>query len=258
MNLKEKITRGWQVSAEGYSALVQEDFQEETRRAWLELILNRAPQGKKLRILDAGTGPGFFAVILAAAGHETTGIDISSNMLMEAERNAARFGAAPRFLLMDSQSPDFPAASFDLILSRNGVWSLRKPRQAYAAWRQLLAPGGRLLVFDADYLRDLREPEFLQVCREAEAAYASRFGHPPQTSYQNYEEARGWRRELPLAGQKRPEWDLAVLAELGYQDISWEIVNDKVLLTEESRLRRSHQPLFLLCAQKGEKEEQAC
>ena len=44
MNLKEKITRGWQVSAEGYSALVQEDFQEETRRAWLELILNRAPQ----------------------------------------------------------------------------------------------------------------------------------------------------------------------------------------------------------------------
>lgn len=60
MNLKEKITRGWQVSAEGYSALVQEDFQEETRRAWLELILNRAPQGKKLRILDAGTGPGFF------------------------------------------------------------------------------------------------------------------------------------------------------------------------------------------------------
>ena len=175
MNLKEKITRGWQVSAEGYSALVQEDFQEETRRAWLELILNRAPQGKKLRILDAGTGPGFFAVILAAAGHETTGIDISSNMLMEAERNAARFGAAPRFLLMDSQSPDFPAASFDLILSRNVVWSLRKPRQAYAAWRQLLAPGGRLLVFDADYLRDLREPEFLQVCREAEAAYASRF-----------------------------------------------------------------------------------
>ena len=47
---------------------------------------NRAPQ--EITVLDAGTGPGFFAVILAEASYKVTAIDAAPAMLAEAKRNA--------------------------------------------------------------------------------------------------------------------------------------------------------------------------
>ena len=76
MRLTEKIRRGWDVSAKGFSDLVQEDFREENRLAWLEVILEGQEGGAPPRILDVGTGPGFFAAILAGEGFSVTGIDI--------------------------------------------------------------------------------------------------------------------------------------------------------------------------------------
>ena len=96
-------------------------------------ILNVKPG---MKILDIGTGPGVFAVILNLAGHDTTGIDISPNMLQEAGKNAEKYGASPRFLLMDCEEPEFDDCTFDMIVSRNVVWIMQKPEKAY---RQNLA-----------------------------------------------------------------------------------------------------------------------
>ena len=46
------------------------------------------PQGRPLRILDVGTGTGFFAFLLAAEGHCVTGIDLTPGMVEEARRFA--------------------------------------------------------------------------------------------------------------------------------------------------------------------------
>lgn len=51
---------------------------------WLNAMKQYLPKKKHLKILDAGTGCGYFAVLLTREGHEVTGIDLSGKMLAEA------------------------------------------------------------------------------------------------------------------------------------------------------------------------------
>ena len=45
-----------------------------------------------------------------------------------------------------------PAASQDVIVTRHLVWTLVDPVAAFAEWFRVLAPGGRLLVVDGDFV----------------------------------------------------------------------------------------------------------
>lgn len=83
--------------------------------------------------LDAGTGPGFFAVILAEAGYKVTAIDAAPAMLAEAKRNAGPWQEAIDFRLMDAQKPTLPPESFDVVLSRNLTWSWKTRRRQLAS-----------------------------------------------------------------------------------------------------------------------------
>lgn len=129
MNLQEKITNGWEISAKGYSNIVQDDFHSPGREIWTDLILSRAPQKGPMEILDVGTGPGVFATILSLAGHHLTGIDISPKMLEQAKANSARYGVSPTYLLMNSQELTFAENSFDMIVSRDVVWIMEHPER---------------------------------------------------------------------------------------------------------------------------------
>lgn len=40
---------------------------------------------RSARVLDIGTGPGFFAINLALAGHEVTAVDVTEEMLQYAK-----------------------------------------------------------------------------------------------------------------------------------------------------------------------------
>ena len=147
----------WTDRAPSYSQVNQEELAGCQRSNWLREISrqiqmvypNRAPQ--EITVLDAGTGPGFFAVILAEAGYKVTAIDAASAMLAEAKRNAGPWQEAIDFRLMDAQKPTFTAESFDVVLSRNLTWVLEDPEQTYGNWRHVLKPGGLLLNFDANW-----------------------------------------------------------------------------------------------------------
>ncbi len=70
------------------------------------------------RILDAGCGPGLYAVPLAAAGHDVTGIDVSAAALRHARglaRDAHPQGRA-RFVRGDVRDAPLPAGRFDAAL----------------------------------------------------------------------------------------------------------------------------------------------
>ena len=159
-----------------------------------------------MRVLDAGTGAGFFAVLLARHGHEVVGIDNSPAMLAEAEALARETGCRARFLLMDAARPDFPDGSFDVVISRNLTWTLLDPEAAYAQWHRALRPGGVLLNFDADYgLSD-----FYTLGRtDGTHAHA---GIDPAL----LREGEAIRRSLPASGTRRPEWDMAALRRVGF------------------------------------------
>ena len=55
-----------------------------------------------------GTGPGFFAIILAEAGIQVTAVEYTEEMLKEAKANAGELSEKIHFQQMDAQNLEFP------------------------------------------------------------------------------------------------------------------------------------------------------
>jgi 2-polyprenyl-3-methyl-5-hydroxy-6-metoxy-1,4-benzoquinol methylase len=69
------------------------------------------------RVLDVGSGIGDNAILLALAGGEVTGVDVSRRSIEVAEKRALASGLPrpPRFVCAPIESADLPARSFDVI-----------------------------------------------------------------------------------------------------------------------------------------------
>ena len=74
----------WTQRASGYSGTVTEQIEKGTYRHWLNIILEHLGQCGDLDVLDVGTGPGFFPVVLGRLGHRVTGVDCTQAMLDQA------------------------------------------------------------------------------------------------------------------------------------------------------------------------------
>jgi SAM-dependent methyltransferase len=109
---------------------------------WVEALRSVLPT-PPTRVLDVGTGTGFVARIAAELGHRVTAIDLSEGMLDAS--SAGDCGLAITFAVGDAVDPPFPAGSFDVVVSRSVLWTLRQPELAFRNWHKLLAPGGRMV-----------------------------------------------------------------------------------------------------------------
>ena len=85
-------------------------------RQMLDWAIQRLPDLNGARILDIGVGEGQSSVLLARAGAQVTGIDISGEALTRANELAKRCGVTPEFIRMAGEELRFPDASFDAIL----------------------------------------------------------------------------------------------------------------------------------------------
>jgi hypothetical protein len=80
--------------------------------------------------------------------------------------------------------------------------------------------------------------------------YIKKYGQPP-ISYKPDEEekARGWKQDMPLNGEKRPEWDERTLSFIGYKNIGSKFILDEVFDEKRKLLHRAN-PMFMLWADK--------
>lgn len=244
----------WSKRAPGYSEVNREELRTCQRKVWKQALDARIQAhfvGRKredIRILDIGTGPGFFAVILAEEGYSVTAVDYTRSMLEQARRNAGCLADRICFLQMDAEALDFPAASFDVIVSRNLTWNLSRPEQAYARWTEVLKPEGILLNFDANWYHYLYN-------KEAEKAHLSdrenvrMTGAADDTAGTDVEAMESIARKAPLSRRVRPQWDLAVLGELGMA-ASADTEVWKQVWTREERINNASTPMFLVSALK--------
>jgi ubiquinone/menaquinone biosynthesis C-methylase UbiE len=112
---------------------------------------------------DLGCGPGYLVAALAQAapGLQVTGIDLSDEMLLEAERYARRFGLEDRvaFKKGDVAEIPFPDASLDLVVSTLSLHHWSNPAAVLDEIARVLRPGGSFLVFDLR--RDMSAPAYL-------------------------------------------------------------------------------------------------
>ncbi|NLH02131.1 MAG: class I SAM-dependent methyltransferase [Clostridiales bacterium] len=239
------IQQYWGAAAPDFSQLIYEDLQPERKKVWLNKILSNAPQKEQMDILDAGTGPGYFAIILSEAGHRVTAIDCTEEMILEAKKNLDKANVSARLLIMDSQHLNFGEESFDLIVSRNVVWTLCDPVGAYREWLRVLRPGGRIIIFDANYGMYCFDKKIEEQKKSDEALYRQLYGSLPKKRVQMNE----YFERMYLSDKKRPDWDENILNLLGAKtfierDVSYE------LIPPPRRLLNASSPLFMVVAEK--------
>lgn len=252
MDIQTTVEKRWKHSAIGYSSLIKEELDSSLPQMWKNLILSNAPKNSKLRILDVGTGPGFFSIIFAQAGHDVTAIDCTGQMIVQACKNAEENGVYPKFKLMDSHHLDFDDNSFDLIINRNVTWTLNDPKQAYKEWHRVLSPGGKLIIFDANWHMECYDDEVRKAVESDKKKYRAKYGEPVNTYDGEKEEGLilDYYKFLPLSNIWRPRWDKEALEEVGYSSIKIDLnVNDKVY-SESKKILYASTPMFMIIADK--------
>lgn len=209
--IKHRVTHYWSNRADSFEQQRLREFDSEKRERWLAELRRYLPQGKTLRILDVGTGTGFFACLLAAEGHMTVGIDLTPNMIEHAKHMAAVLGLDARFQLMDAEEPDFESESFDVLVTRNLTWTLPHIEKAYREWYRILKPGGILINFDADYCAALED--------EDEHDLPANHAHKlvPDCMMQENDSIT---MEIGAYHGPRPQWDVQLLIEAGFERVT--------------------------------------
>jgi Methylase involved in ubiquinone/menaquinone biosynthesis len=256
VNNYETTVKRWSESAENFNKSVQSQlFDENSVTIWTNLIKENAPQKETVNVLDIGTGPGFFAIILAKIGYQVTGIDCTPEMIDSAVQNAKQQGVNPEFKVMDSHDLDFDDNSFDLIVNRNVTWTLYNPEKAYAEWKRVLKPGGKLLIFDANWYMSHFDEEIGAEMTEGMRAYREKYGELPEKFSMNVVE--DYWLKLPMVGVQRPQWDKAALWKLGFQNLVFDTnLSDRVSLTDMDRMLYGCTPMFMISATKATKAEE--
>ena len=96
--LTQRVRDYWTERTPNFSIVRHNELKDEISRRWLEEMNAYLPKHGPLDILDVGTGTGYFAILLAKAGHRVTGIDMTPEMIEEAVRTAEEQGVRIRFL----------------------------------------------------------------------------------------------------------------------------------------------------------------
>ena len=147
MELLEQIEDYWTDRAEGYSQVNQEELAGDNRINWRRELERHFPENRTnetYKILDIGTGPGFFSIILAEAGYQVTAVDYTEAMLEEAKKNAGAFAQRITYCQMDASHLAFADETFDAVLIANALHIMPRPEKALTEIYRVLKPGGQL------------------------------------------------------------------------------------------------------------------
>ena len=246
--LEKRVQRYWTQRSHDFGTVRRNELEDEMGRKWFRELEKHLPENGKLKILDVGTGTGFFAVLLAQAGHRVEGVDLTPAMLEEARALAAQRGLDIVFREMDAQALDYEDGCFDAVISRNLTWTLPDPERAYGQWSRVLKPGGVLLNFDANWYRYLWDRGAEQAhARDRENLWASDVRD--ETAGTDVSAMEAIARQAPLSARMRPGWDLGVLRGLGLQAAADTEIWRQVW-TREERINNASTPMFLVEARK--------
>ncbi len=115
------------------------------RLAWADRLRAWLPP-RPCDVLDLGCGTGSLSLLAAEQGHRVTGVDLSPAMVALARAKLA--GRDAVFLVGDAAAPPVGEDRFDTVLVRHVLWALPDPGRALRHWRELLRPGGRLVLVE--------------------------------------------------------------------------------------------------------------
>ena len=239
MEIKNRIINYWSRRSGDFARLRHDELNSYMADLWLEEIRKYLPD-KPCRILDIGTGSGFFAILLGKAGHYVEGIDLTASMIEEAKILAAKSGVNSVFKVMDAENLLYPDESFDIVLSRNLTWTLPHPRKAYSEWHRVLKKGGMLLNFDADYGKE-------HLVQDLNSLPQNHAHHNINSDL--LAECDSIKANLDISQLRRPQWDSSVLQQIGFAHVDTDETVGKRIYSQHDEFYNPT-PLFLIRAVK--------
>lgn len=252
---EEENIHYWSNRASGYSDVNKEELTSNQKSVWSTLLDERIQKHFQNRdradihILDIGTGPGFFAIILRELGYHVTGIDYTKSMLLEAKKNAKHLSNDIHFLQMNAEELTFPSKSFDVIVSRNLTWNLPHPQKAYTHWVRVLKDGGLLLNFDANWYHYLHDEE-AKSAHLTDRANIAASDVEDECAGTNVDAMEAIARQTPLSALSRPKWDKEILSSLHMQVKTDANIWQRVW-TRQERINNASTPMFMVESKKG-------
>lgn len=139
---KDRST-SWGEVAPWYHALLEDGGSTYQRDLILPALLRILGAVRGVRILDIGSGQGFFSRAFHAAGASVSGVDISPELVELARKSSPKevhFSVAP------AETLPFPDASFDRAVIVLALQNIRDAQRALAEAARVLIPHGRLVV----------------------------------------------------------------------------------------------------------------
>lgn len=250
MNLEKDVEKYWTHRSTQYAKDKESELHTFKKDAWEKLILRYAPQKQRMKLLDIGTGPGFFAILMAKLGHEVFAIDYTQDMIERAKETAILHHTKITFQKMDAHQLDFPDNTFDCILTRNLTWTLKDPIKAYKSWHAVLKKGGRLLNFDGNWYNYLFDPH-QQRSYLADRQKVAQLNMPDAFASTDVTLMENIAKQLPLSREKRPLWDVDALWQLGFKKIFLEQNISDAVWDDEQKVNFASMPMFMIGAEKA-------
>ena len=213
-NIEEDVVKYWTIRTPSFSQIRESEIMQDIGRGWQFALRSTLPINRYKKILDVGTGTGFFSVLLGRGGYKMTGIDITPAMIDEAKREAAKFKVKADFQVMDAEQLEFEDGTFDAVITRNLTWTLPDVEQAYKEWYRVLRAGGKLINYDANYAGAIRQGEAIRTKSGEKVAY----GHDGVTEEMS-ELNEQITLSLDIGKEDRPDWDKMILKKIGFKRV---------------------------------------
>ncbi|HEX5837743.1 MAG TPA: class I SAM-dependent methyltransferase [Anaerolineales bacterium] len=155
MNYKETVRAG-------YNKIARQYLEERTRDSedirLLDDLMARLPE--RAKVLDAGCGAGIPVAQILSDRFELVGVDFSEAQIELARKNVSN----AQFICQDLTKLDFPADSFDAIVSYYAIIHIPREehRSLFVSFQRMLKPGGfALLCLGAENLVDDIDENYL-------------------------------------------------------------------------------------------------
>ncbi|HZD60418.1 MAG TPA: methyltransferase domain-containing protein [Anaerolineae bacterium] len=130
----------------------------------MPFVLNVLDPADGDTVLDAGTGPGIYAIKIAEKARDARihGVDLSPNFLKLAERNAREAGFDHiEFAQGDLESLPFDDGHFDKLVCAGVISAVPDREKAAREIYRVVKHGGRALITEPNKGRDIRDRAFL-------------------------------------------------------------------------------------------------
>ncbi|SFA89910.1 Methyltransferase domain-containing protein [Acetitomaculum ruminis DSM 5522] len=215
----KELAKTWTEDSKDYDDIIKKQLLDKKSVDYWMRELEEICGKEKLNILDVGCGPGFLTIMLNRLGHNVKPIDAAIGMVEKANANFKAEGIDVTAKVEDAVLlPEEEINSYDLIISRDVVWTLYDPEEAFQRWNDVLKDNGKIVYYDSIF-RDYKKSLRLGIWHKISVGLIWLTEH--KVYRQDIDRPVGAFANLPFFSGDRPELDKKAIQNAGFKRMNF-------------------------------------